>query len=278
MIKPAKPTPAPRRQLKALTILLLLTVSTLGAAQTLTGTATNGTSGKPAAGDEIILISLSNGMEETAKTKADGSGKFSFTLPDAGPHLIRAVHQGVTYHQMAPPGTPSVEIQVYDVSKKLDGINVTADVSRYQADGGQLQGTRLFAVNNESSPKKTQMNDHNFEFYLPAGAKIGEVQAKAPNGQPISAEARPSRRRTATPSCSRCAPAKLSSRCSTRCPIPGKSRSTPSRFIPRNTWSSFCPSPCSSRRQMRRSSSPCRIPARATPWSKSRNEPRPGSH
>ncbi len=191
MIKPAKPTPAPRRQLKALTILLLLAVSTLGAAQTLTGTATNGTSGKPAAGDEIILISLSNGMEETAKTKTDGSGKFSFTLPDAGPHLIRAIHQGVTYHQMAPPGTPSVEIQVYDVSKKLDGINVTADVSRFQADGGRLQGTRLFAVNNESAPKKTQMNDHNFEFYLPAGAKIEEAQAKSPNGQPISAEAAP---------------------------------------------------------------------------------------
>ena len=35
------------------------------------------------------------------------------------------------------------------------------------------------------------MSDHAFEFYLPAGAKIEEVQAKAPNGQPIPAEAVP---------------------------------------------------------------------------------------
>ena len=35
------------------------------------------------------------------------------------------------------------------------------------------------------------MNDHNFEFYLPAGAKVEQVQARAPNGQPISADAVP---------------------------------------------------------------------------------------
>lgn len=35
------------------------------------------------------------------------------------------------------------------------------------------------------------MNDHNFEFYLPAGAKIEQSQAKAPNGQPIAAEVSP---------------------------------------------------------------------------------------
>jgi len=35
------------------------------------------------------------------------------------------------------------------------------------------------------------MNDHNFEFYLPAGAKVEQLQARAPNGQPISADAVP---------------------------------------------------------------------------------------
>jgi hypothetical protein len=160
--------------------------------QTLTGTVTNGTSNKPAADDEVILINLSNGMEEAAKTKADNTGKFSFKLTDGGgPHLIRAIHQGVTYHQMAPPGTNSVQMQVYDVVRKLPDLSMTADVTRVQAEGGSLEGTRLFAVNNASSPPKTQMNDHNFEFYLPEGAKIGAVQAKAPNGQPIGAEATP---------------------------------------------------------------------------------------
>ena len=164
------------------------------AAQTLTGSVTNGTSGKPAAGDEIILINLSSGMEVAAKTKADSAGKFSFKLSDgagAGPHLIRAIHQGVTYHQMAPPGANSVEVQVYDVAKKIADLSMTADVLRFEADGGQLHGKRLFAVNNTSAPAKTQMNDHNFEFYLPDGAKLESAQARAPNGQPIVAEATP---------------------------------------------------------------------------------------
>ena len=50
------------------------------AAQTLTGTVTNGTTGKPAAGDEVILINIANGMDVAASTKADSNGKFSFKL------------------------------------------------------------------------------------------------------------------------------------------------------------------------------------------------------
>ena len=171
-------------------IIGLLTIT--ASAQTLTGTVMNGTSGKPAAGDQVILINLSNGMEEAAKTKAASDGKFSFTLTDGGgPHLIRAIHQGVTYHQMAPPGTSSVDLQVYDVARKIADLSMTADVIRVQSDGSTLQGTRLFAVNNASVPARTQMNDHNFEFMMPSGAKIESVQAKAPNGQPIAADATP---------------------------------------------------------------------------------------
>jgi hypothetical protein len=162
------------------------------AAQTLTGTVTNGTTNKPAAGDEVILINLTTSMEIAAKTKADSNGKFSFQLTGApGPHLIRAVHQGVTYHQMAPPGVTTADVSVYDVATKVTGLSVTADVIRFQADSSSMQGVRLFVVSNASSPAVTQMNDHNFEFYLPPGAKVEQVQARAPNGQPIRAEAEP---------------------------------------------------------------------------------------
>lgn len=175
-----------------LCLLLAMSAAVLAPAQTLTGTVTNGTNGKPASAAEVILINLSNGMEEAGKTKTDGSGKFSFKLSDGGgPHLIRAVHEGVTYHQMAPPGTNSVDVKVYDVVRKLPDLSMTADVLRFEAGGDQLQGKRLFAVENSSAPPKTQMNDHNFEFYLPEGAKIESVQARAPNGQPIGAEATP---------------------------------------------------------------------------------------
>ena len=168
---------------------LILALTATASAQTLTGTVTNGTTNKPAAGDEVILINLANGMDVAGSTKADSAGKFSFTLKETGgPHLLRAVHQGVTYHQMAPPGTNSADVTVYDVATKVNELSVTADVIRFQADSGTMQGVRLFVVNNTSAPPKTQMNPHNFEFYLPVGAKIEQVQARSPNGQPIPTE------------------------------------------------------------------------------------------
>jgi hypothetical protein len=179
-------------------VILALAVLSIASAsaQTISGTVTNGTTNKPAAGDEVILINLMNGMDVAANTKADSAGKFSFSLTNnaskdgaAGPHLIRAIHQGVTYHQFAPPGTTNVDVKVYDVAKKVEGLSLTADVVRFQADAKSLDGIRLFAVNNTSD--LTQMSDHNFEFYLPAGAKVLQLQAKAPNGQPIAAEAIP---------------------------------------------------------------------------------------
>ena len=177
-------------KLALLAAIISLTISI--SAQTLSGTVTNATTGKPAVGDQVILINLTSGMEIAANTKVDSGGKFSFTLTGgAGPHLIRAVHQGVTYHQMAPPGVSSVDVKVYDVATKVSGLSVTADVIRFQADSGTMQGVRLFVVNNASSPAVSQMNDHNFEFFLPPGAKIEQAQARAPNGQPIATEAAP---------------------------------------------------------------------------------------
>ncbi len=171
---------------KILAASLLLWSCAAASGQTLTGTLKNGTSGKPAAGDDVVLIKLAQGMEEAARTKADAGGNFSFKLPDAGPHLIRAIHQGVTYHRMAPPGVSSVDLTVYDVSKKADGVSVTADVMRFQAQGNELQGIRLFAVNNASDPPRTQMGGDHFEFFLPEGAQIDQGMAMTAGGQPIN--------------------------------------------------------------------------------------------
>ena len=111
------------------TFLAILALSTFAFGQTLAGTVKNGTTGKPAANDDVVLIKLAQGMEEAGRTKTDAQGKFSFHLEDAGgPHLIRVIHQGVTYHHMAPPGTDSVEAEVFDVAKKLEGLSVAADV------------------------------------------------------------------------------------------------------------------------------------------------------
>jgi hypothetical protein len=174
---------------------MVLLLAPLVAAEILTGTVKNGTTNQPAAGDEVILIKLAQGMEEGPHTKADANGKFSFNLDDQGPHLIRAVHQGVTYHKMAPPGTASIDLQVYDVASKVNDLHVTADVMRFQAQSGQLQGIRLFAVNNASAPPRTQQNNQNFSFYLPDGAEIDQTMAMTAGGQPISSDAIPQKQK-----------------------------------------------------------------------------------
>jgi hypothetical protein len=168
-------------------VLLWTLLLASASAQTLTGQVTNGTTKKPAAGDDVVLLSLGQGMEESGRTPTDAKGNFSLKLDDASsPHLVRVIHQGVTYHRMAPPGTTSVEVQVYDVAKKVEGIRVTADVMRFQAQGSELQGIRLFAVNNASDPPRTQMSDQSFEFYLPEGAQIDQSMAMTAGGQPIN--------------------------------------------------------------------------------------------
>jgi hypothetical protein len=182
--------------LKFLTLsLALILTASLAHAQTLTGTVTNATVHKPASGDEVILLKLGHGMEEAGRTKADSKGNFTFKLDGQGPHLVRVVHQGVTYHRMAPPGTTSVDVQVYDVTKKVADISVTADVFRFQAQGNELQGVRIFAVNNGSNPPVTQMNDQNFEFYLPESAQVDEGFAKTEGGQPLNSAPVPQKER-----------------------------------------------------------------------------------
>jgi hypothetical protein len=167
-------------------IVAFAVLATFASAQTLTGTVKNSTLNKPAAGDDVVLLSLGQGMEEAGRTKSDAQGNFSLKLDGQGPHLIRVIHQGVTYHRMAPPGTTSVEVEVYDVSKKVEDIEVVADIMRLQASGGQLQVERTFAVQNNSNPPRTQMNEHNLEFYVPDGAKIEEGQAMTAGGQPVN--------------------------------------------------------------------------------------------
>jgi len=173
---------------RILSLFLATLLSSLAAAESLTGVVTNGTNNKPGAGVEITIINLAGGMEEAGSTKSDGKGRFTLPMKDpGGPHLVRADYQGATYFRMAPPGTTSVELQIYDAAKKVDGLSYTVDVLRIQTEGDQLKVNRTFAVQNDSKPPKTQAGDSTFEFFVPDGATIESSMAKSPNGQPVTA-------------------------------------------------------------------------------------------
>jgi hypothetical protein len=172
-----------------LAAVFLVAVSVAASAATLGGTVTNATTGKPAAGDDVALLSLSQGMQETARVKTDAQGKFSFDVENNGmPHLVRATHEGVNYFPQSGPVGPNVstvDITVYDVSKNLP-ISTTVNVMRLQSDGGTLQFMQLIAVKNDSSPGKTLNSERGYAFTLPEGAQIDEAAAQAPNGMPVS--------------------------------------------------------------------------------------------
>jgi hypothetical protein len=79
-----------------------------------------------------------------------------------------------------------VEVTVYDVAKKIEGIEVVADIMRIEVEQGQLEVTRAFAVQNTSKPPRTQMNERSLEFYVPEGAQIIGGQAVTEHGNPLN--------------------------------------------------------------------------------------------
>ena len=181
-----------RRTRFVFTLIFVLALAAAALGDPITGTVTNGTTGKPAAGVTVTLVDPMGGMAEVATAKSDAKGQFTVEAPAArGPRLVRAERSGVNYFKMITPGTSSIDLSVYDAASSLQGIKGSADVVRLQTQGSTLQAVEMFAVNNDSTPPRTLAAPATFEFVLPDGATIDEAHAQAPNGQPISVEAKP---------------------------------------------------------------------------------------
>ena len=155
-------------------------------AASITGTVTNKTVNKPAVGDKVVLIQLQGGMRESNTTTTDAHGKFTLKLPDAGPHLIRVDHEKAGYFHIAPPGTQSVDIDVYDVAESVQGVTTEANVMRLETDQQGLHVIQNYFVKNDSNPPRTQLSTHSYEIYLPEGAQVEASAAMAPGGMPVS--------------------------------------------------------------------------------------------
>lgn len=176
--------------MKLLSRLSLFAVAALPlslAAATISGTVIDRTTGKPAAGDTAVLLDLQSGMQESARTTVDAKGQYSFTVPDnAGMHLVRVEHEKADYYGPVPPNTTTVNVDVFDVAPKVEGVHLYADISRMETDQQGLVVTESFVVRNESKPPKTQLSTHSFEFNLPAGAVLEGATASGPRGMAVN--------------------------------------------------------------------------------------------
>jgi hypothetical protein len=155
-------------------------------AATVTGTVTNKTVNKPAAGDDVVLIAFGQGMQEAGRTTTDVKGHYSIEVPDNGMHLIRVDHQKAAYFQPVPPGTTTVDADVYDVQPKVEGVSTEADVIRVETDQQGLHVIENYFVKNDSNPPRTQFSPRAYEIYLPPDARIEGSAAKGPGGMPVS--------------------------------------------------------------------------------------------
>ncbi len=157
-------------------------------AGTLHGTVKNGTTGKTAAGVEVILIQLQGGMQPVANTKTDAQGQFSFDNPTlgTGPMLVRAVFHGVNFHQPATPGKTEMEIDVFDPTQDAKTISVPTHIVIFQPNGPKLVVGEEYSVLNNANPKQAYFRtDGNFEFVLPDGAQLQQAAAWGPSGMPV---------------------------------------------------------------------------------------------
>ena len=159
-------------------------------AATITGTVTNRTTGRPAAGEKVTL--LQQGMTELASGTTDAKGNFSIDAPSAGPYLLRVMQDGASYYEPATEGTP-VNVDVYSAGAHVVGVTTEVLMLRAQTDpsGAVLNVTEDFVVKNASKPAMTQFSKAPFNVYLPEGAVVEATAAKGPNGMPTAEELKP---------------------------------------------------------------------------------------
>ena len=155
---------------------------------TVHGTVKNGTTGKPAADIEVILIQLQGGMQPVLNSKTDAQGQFTFDYPSIGaqPMLIRAVYKGINFHQPLPPGRNEVQVEVFDPSRDPKTISVNTHFVIFQPNGATLEVGEEYAIKNESQPAQAYFRaDGNFDFAIPDGASLKQVAAQGPSGMPV---------------------------------------------------------------------------------------------
>ena len=167
---------------------LVLAPLAIAEAGTVRGTVTNGTTGKAAAGIELILIQLQGGMQEVAHSKSGAQGEFTFDHPGLGaqPMLVRAVYHGINFNHAVPPGTTTAQVDIYEPSKDLKTINVPSHVVIFQPNGAALIVGEEYQIENKSTPPVAYFrSDGGFDFALPEKGKLQQVAAAGPAGMPV---------------------------------------------------------------------------------------------
>jgi hypothetical protein len=152
------------------------------AADAVSGKVRNQTTNKPAAGDEVVLLRLENGMEQESATRTDAQGSFVLPMSVANAkHVIRVLHKGVNYDQGLNAKGP-LEISVFDTVARIQNLQAAIGMAQVESDGRMLKITEMYAISNESMPPVTQARARNFEISISPNATLDSVVARKDGG------------------------------------------------------------------------------------------------
>jgi hypothetical protein len=171
------------RHIRIIFLALLSLCVCASATETIRGIVLNGTTGKPAVGDDIALLTLDNGSLEVSRGKTAGDGSFRLATEVLGKHLLRVRHDGVIYQEELTSGVPP-RIQVFDASSELSSVHGLVSVMKVESSGGNLHVTELHSISNESNPPRTLANARNLELLLPPKAIVDSLVVQAPFWHP----------------------------------------------------------------------------------------------
>jgi hypothetical protein len=170
------------------TLAALLAVAALpAAAGTLTGTVRNATTGRPVAGENVVMMELAASMATIATARTDAQGRFRLEHDNIGrmPVLVRVTYRGVNYHANVPPTQTTADIEVYDATTDPSVFDVASRFLVVQPNGPELLVGEEFLLHNHSQPPVAYFKpDGTFEFFVPEGAQLNDVSAWGAAGMP----------------------------------------------------------------------------------------------
>jgi len=182
----------------ALLLVCCFSAIAASAADTITGKVRNETTHKPAAGVEVVLLRLENGMEQEARTKTDAQGGFVLPLAAASAgHLVRVLHQGVSYDTSL-NGNGPFDIEVFDAVTRIQDLQGSLGITQVESDGQMLKITEMYDITNDAVPPVTQAGPRNFEISIAANATVDAIGAKRGGGlwvnvKPVPIKGQPGR-------------------------------------------------------------------------------------
>ena len=160
------------------------------ASETISGVVLNKTTGRPAAGDDIALLTVDGGSLEVSRGRTASDGTFRLRSDAVGKHLLRVRHDGVIYQQDVPASTV-VQVTVFDAAHDVAGVTGAVTIMKIESQDRVLTVTELRSIANESNPPVTQVNDHNLKIFLPQKAALDSVVVQPPSSHPLKIEPKP---------------------------------------------------------------------------------------